>query len=129
MKERKRTQQITILGRNPEDFDRKVNEVLQKHKDVKIERESSTPMMCYMTFDEYVEEAETLKEEYLLAGCNLKCGDCPLIKKSEDKRRKKHFCPVKQATVRLDMYCCNEFFEKVESGEIIIERRPELEIA
>ena len=129
MKERKKVKQVTILGRDPEDFDKKVNDILNRFDNVKIEREPSTAMMCYLTYYDYVEEPENLKDEYLMAGCSLRCGDCPLIRKSEDRRRKKHFCPVKQATVRLDMYCCNEFFERVERGEISIERQPELEIA
>ena len=129
MKERKELMQVTIRGESPEDFDRKVNKILREHADAKIEREPNAPMMCYMTYTEDVLEAESLRDEYELAGCTLKCRSCPYIRKSEDRRRKKHFCPVKQATVRLDMYCCEEFFKAVEEGRIIIERRPELEIA
>lgn len=129
MIERRKMRQVTIKGNNPEDFDRKMNEILMKHSDVKIEREPSVPMMCYLTFFDEVLEPESLRDEYELAGCTLKCGSCPYLRKSEDKRRKKHFCPVKQATVRMDMYCCEKFFEDVEEGIIIIERRPELEIA
>lgn len=129
MIERRKMRQVTIKGNNPEDFDRKMNEILMKHSDVKIEREPSVPMMCYLTFFDEVLEPESLQDEYKLAGCTLKCGSCPYLRKSEDKRRKKHFCPVKQATVRMDMYCCEKFFEDVEEGIIIIERRPELEIA
>ena len=129
MIERKVKRQVTIHGKDPEDFDRKVNEILMNHSDVKIEREPQVAMMCYMTFTDMVEIPETLREEYLLAGSSLECRDCPMLRKSEDKRRKKHFCPVKQATVRLNMKCCEEFYEKVEAGEIIIERREGLEVA
>lgn len=129
MIEKRKPRQVTIRSTDPEDFDRRINEILSEHSDVKIEREPSIPMMAYLTFTEIVEEAENLREEYELAGCTLTCGSCPKIKISNDKRRRRHFCPVKQATVRLSMYCCETFFEMVEEGKIIIERRPELEIA
>lgn len=129
MKEKRQLKQLTIRATDPEEFDRLVNEILSEHSDVKIEREQSTPMMAYLTFTETVEEAENLRESYLLAGCSLTCKDCPMIRISNDQRRKRHFCPEKQATVRLSMYCCETFFEKVEAGEIIIERKPELEVA
>ena len=129
MKEKRQLKQLTIRATDPEEFDRLVNEILSEHSDFKIEREQSTPMMAYLTFTETVEEAENLREDYLLAGCTLTCGSCPIIRKSDDKRRKKHFCPEKQATVRLDVYCCETFFKKVEEGTIIIDRIPELEIA
>ena len=129
MNQKKVTRQTTVRGITPEDFDRRINEILAGHDGVKIERETSIPMMAYLTYSEIVEEAETLREDYLLAGCTLTCGSCPIIRKSDDKRRKKHFCPEKQATVRLDMYCCETFFKKVEEGTIIIDRIPELEIA
>ena len=129
MNQKKVTRQTTVRGISPEDFDRRINEILADHDCVKIERETSIPMMAYLTYSEIVEEAENLREEYELAGCTLTCGSCPKIKISNDKRRRRHFCPVKQATVRMSMYCCETFFEMVEEGTIIIERRPELEIA
>lgn len=114
-----------IVGSNPADFKTELNNFLRKLAEQGMKHElqfsPQTGLVAYVRYWETFKVAETKSEEYEIKGELHCCGECPFWILPTDGRVKytgcqKHFmgAPCK------DTWCCDEFYEMLEKGEIEI---------
>lgn len=120
---------ITIEAERGEDFDRLLNEAVQKHAEQNVEviyKMNADGHCAYVTFDCKINIPETIADEYELQGICLNCGDCPLFKLPNDKRIKYIRCDEggyrKRAS--FERKACDWLYEAVRNGEIKIGSEP-----
>lgn len=126
MKKMVKREQATITAASPADFDRKVNEYLEaaalRGADVlNIDRRrEGEHYLAFIDLENQVSYAESIMDDYQLQGMCYRCGDCPYLMKSADRRRRYLPCDkgMREET-RYNSPACPYFYEALDRGEII----------
>lgn len=126
MKKMTKREQVTISGASPADFDCKVNEALEeaalRGADVlNIDRRrEGGEFLAFIDLVSQVAYSETIMDEYQLQGMCYRCGDCPYLMKSADRRRRYLPCEkgMREET-RYNSPACPFFYEALDRGEIV----------
>lgn len=106
-----------VTGADPEEFQRNMNEKLANLKAPEITF-PNIPLTAYIVAEEWTRIAETLEEQHLLNKDTYRCASCPYFERTNDLRRKWHYCVYHQQKVRSDEMACEEFYQQVDSGTI-----------
>lgn len=111
-----RVQQIIcIQEQTAAAFQERVNEALMTVASPRIEMDRNVPFTCYIFYTEEKKEAETIADEYELAGCGHTCEECPHLERTGDKRRKKFRCKYAEHGLScLSMPACDKYYEEME---------------
>lgn len=114
----------TIVERNPETFDERLNNLMEdiSRKEPHCERffDASIGHCAYVKWTETIIEAEDIRDEYTLKGIEYVCGDCPFFVLQKDKRIKYHICNKGERTW-YEHQACLALYEMIEKGEIQID--------
>lgn len=87
----------------------------------------SDPLCAYISYTEYKESPENLKDEYELTGARITCNDCPMFTpemKSNgtvDERKKYGHCKYAEfrKTAKTSS-ACDTFYQMLKDGELVI---------
>lgn len=111
-----------IVSGDAFDFECKLNAALDglNSKGIKYELTFNHTMgfCAYIVYEERIEIPETLKEEYERAGEKYVCIQCPFYVRPTDGRVKNTRCPVCNKLVDRHTSCCDEFYNKLDKGEV-----------
>lgn len=114
---KKRKQFYCIAATDPEEFQDKMNSVLSRHLEPEITF-PNTPLTAYVVVTTEELAPETLADEYRLQGKSFHCGNCPHLIKSEDKRKRWHYCEHEDGPSREDTPACEDFYRWLKRGDI-----------
>lgn len=122
MKYINRKQTLIITGNTAQEFQTKLNEALAdlaarkcKHD---IQFNMAYGLCAYTIYDEFLEMAETIKDEYEQNGDTYKCYECPMFRPSDDRRVRYTTCARGVRKTYHCGDCCEWFYEALERGEI-----------
>lgn len=105
------------------DFEDKLNaalrEVAEKGSKYELQFNNNVGMCAYVVYEERLQVAETLADEYELRGEEYRCSECPLFRPSSDKRVKFTTCGHGVRRCDANRYACEWFYEQLEKGGII----------
>lgn len=112
----------TIKSDDPFDFDSRLNSFL-KSLDAKgisydVQTNPTAGLLAFVTWKETICVAESVAEEYSLAGERHTCSECPFYVRPTDGRVKNTRCPKAHRLTSKDMNCCDSFYEMMDKGEI-----------
>lgn len=104
------------------DFETKLNSFCENLSAQGIEYDVQTNptagLLAFIVYKVRVETPEDTKDEYELAGEKYVCIQCPFYVRPTDGRRKNTRCPLRDCLVSKDTACCDEFYRKLDKGEI-----------
>ena len=117
------TQKYKVISTNDAfEFETRLNSFLKSLDNKGVEYEVQTNptagLLAFIVYRESIVIPEGLKEEYELAGERHVCIQCPFYVRPTDGRVKNTRCPVHNRLVDRGTSCCDEFYEKLEKGEI-----------
>lgn len=109
-----------VKGKTPEEFERNMNDLLEDISDPELYYPPTLPLTAYVTYDTWVKEPECLEEVHMLQGDTYRCNTCPYFERTNDLRRRWHYCRFHEKPTRDDSRACEEFYEQLDSGTINI---------
>lgn len=118
MRKETKTRHITIQARTPEEFDERINAILEDPNLVghvlTYRGDGFTACIEYTTEEKFF---ENVKEEFEARGDVYYCDECPFIEEPEDRRRR-----TTCATGSPNRYgkACLYLYEKIAKGEVKI---------
>jgi len=130
MKRKEVQQQKTIIAATPEEFDQQVNSFLatllddtRKHPALDRSRTPDGGFQAIIDYWREVQEAETIRDEFVLRGERYRCDDCPHLRREKDRRIKWLTCEkgMKSATQAGDEVC-DWFYEQLQKARKEMER-------
>lgn len=111
-----------VSGSDAFDFETKLNSVLNslnsKGARYTMQLEPSAGLIAYIRISEEISIPENVAEEYFLAGERHRCIECPFFVRPTDGRRKYTRCPVTKKLASANDACCDEFYERLDRGEL-----------
>lgn len=120
MKRQEVKQQRTVFSLTPEDWDMRVNRALfQLSQDTRkapevIREKTADGYLAIIEYWEMKEEAETIRDEFILRGEYHRCDECPHIRRVEDRRIKHLECERgMKATTTCGDEACDWFYEQL----------------
>lgn len=119
----KRGQRVEIVsGISASDFQENLNKTLQRFdtQGIKYDMQLSpqTGFVAYIVYENVMQIAETIKDEFEMRGEKHACIECPYYTRPIDGRVKYTRCRNGKGICRKDSDCCNDFYEKLLNGEI-----------
>ena len=119
---RKSVKRVAVIAtRDPEEFERQVNEKLEELSDRKpdVMYDITNDFHALISYEETIEEVRTVEDEFLAEGIRYVCGQCPFREQPEDKRRKNVSCVYSDlGQTHLDMSSCEVFYRAVKRGDV-----------
>lgn len=122
MKYINRKQSLIITGNTAQDFQERLNSALgdlaakgYKHE---LQFNMAMGLCAYILYEEHMEIAESIADEYELKGETYKCYECPMFRPSEDRRVKYTTCGNGNRHIYHNCPCCDWFYEMLEEGAI-----------
>lgn len=117
------TQKYKVISTNDAfEFETRLNSFLKSLDEKGIEYEVQTNptagLLAFIIYRESIVIPEGLKEEYELAGERHYCIECPFYVRPTDGRVKNTRCGLSGKLTRRDDSCCDDFYKKMEKGEI-----------
>lgn len=117
-----RKQTVIVQGNSAEDFQDRLNKALSHiaERGVKYELQFNMQLgfCAFVVYEEKIQVAETLADEYELAGEEYRCSECPMYVLSGDKRVKYTTCKHGVRRCTANDYACDWFYEALEKGEV-----------
>ena len=115
-----------IQAQDAYSFETEMNELLDVAGIPEVQYDPNLPFTAYVLYTTETQVAETIAEEYELAGMGKKCGDCPHLENTGDKRKKKFPCPYsKYGETMVTTAACNRYYEELEAGLFLAENETE----
>lgn len=105
-----------IQSTNAQDFENRLNEILDEVNEPQIDFFKECGLCAVITYQERELKAENLADEYNLKGIYYTCADCPHLELNTDKRFKYHNCEYK-GLVRLEQTACNRCYRELHGDE------------
>ena len=107
-----------IYDRSASVFEKKLNtaiEDLEDHDlDITISDKRTSGFLAYIVYSENHKIPENVADEMEIRGLQIKCRDCPYLKRSADSRRKKFKCDhAPHGITFVDSPACNRFYEEL----------------
>ena len=107
---------------NAEDFERKLNVILENVEDPEIEWNKSMGFCAYVTYTEKEKVIEDIKDVFHNEGVHWHCRNCPYVERTTDKRKKWVCCKIKTTGMtHLDSEACDFLYRQLLSGELMTE--------
>lgn len=75
----------------------------------------------YIEYTEWVQIPEDVRDEYILKGRRIICGECPWYIRSDDRRIKYMTCAKGEPRCHYTKEACLALYEAVERGEVQID--------
>lgn len=112
-----------VAASNPEDFETKLNSVLEELAGCKTELvfNLNAGFCAYITYTNTKQIPETVEDEYELAGIRFYCYECPMYEIPFDGRIKYTDCKNGNKCKAGDC-ACEWLYREVKAGHISIER-------
>lgn len=120
MKWKRSKQYRCIKGTDAEDFQDKVNAVLEEHPSAEMTIDGIVPYLCHAWIDCERLIPETKADEYELKGEKHYCIECPYLDRPQNsnKRQKRFPCEhAKHGIAFTDELACDKFYEWYERQE------------
>lgn len=110
-----------VAANNPEEFESKLNRVLEELAGCKQELvfNLNAGYCAYITFTKTAQIPETVEDEYEIAGIRFYCSDCPNYVRPFDGRIKYTDCK-NGVKCKAGDSACEWLYQKVKSGHISI---------
>lgn len=101
-------------------FEARINEILKTVKNPRIELDHNRSFTAYIFYNISVDVPETVTEALqLLEGTSHNCAECPYCIKSEDKRRKWHYCDYYHKKIHEKSPVCANFYRVYYQNSLI----------
>ena len=111
-----------ISSQDAFDFESKLNSFCESLTAQGIEYDVQTDptagLLAFVIYKKRVDIPEDTKEEYEMAGERHVCIQCPFYVRPDDGRVKYTRCPVTGKLTHRDSACCDDFYKKLDKGEI-----------
>lgn len=128
MKKYTKHEQATIVTASAHEFDRQVNDVLDAASSRGAEitgidrRREGGEFIAFIDMVSEVKILESIMDGYQDRGECYKCGECPHMLRSGDKRRRYHQCEMgMREQTRWNSPACLYFYEALDRGEIDVD--------
>ena len=106
------TQMFCISETNSALFQLKMNETLKTIVNPDIRMDPTRPFTAYIFYTIQHDIPETITEALeMIEGDHHYCSECPALIRSEDHRKKWHFCHTHMKKVRQDNPACIDFYK------------------
>lgn len=114
---------ITVESRDAREFDTLLNRAIRDHAEHNVEviyKMNAEGHCAYVTFDCYVNVAESIEDEYALQGISFTCGECPYFVLPSDKRIKFIRCDKSGHRRRcsFESRACEWLYQEFENGGV-----------
>lgn len=120
MLEKRRKKFFCVTAANAEEFQNELNKVLHGLDDPEVQFPPAPKYTAYVLADVWEREAECLEEVHMLRGDTYRCSACPYFERTNDLRRRWHYCRYHEKPTRDDSHACEDFYEQLERGTINI---------
>ena len=117
MKTDKRTKFFCVSGKTPEEFQQNMQKVLDHVADP-ILHFPPVPLMGYIYYTEERHVPETLREVMREKGEMYTCVQCPYFDRTNDLRKKWHYCVFHEQKCNMEADICDEILMQVATGKI-----------
>ena len=117
MRREERVKFYCISGTTPEEFQTKMQDVLSKVSEPEIHFPAK-PLMAYVYYRDIAYVPETLREQMRDRGEVYTCVQCPYFERTNDLRKKWHYCVFHQQKCHMESECCDEVLFQIASGTI-----------
>lgn len=117
MRELKKLRHITVKAETPEEFDRRINTIMEEASDVELKTHDVVPYLAYIRCTYYILEPEDICDEYELKGEVHYCSECKYLdlSKKRNSRQLIYPCPYsKYGKVYSTSRACAIFYEEME---------------
>lgn len=111
--------QSATAGGFEDELNAALREVAEKGAKYELQFNNNAGMCAYIVYEERIQVAETLADEYELRGEEYRCSECPLFRPSPDKRVKYTTCGHGVRRCDANQWACEWFYEQLEKGGII----------
>ena len=113
-----------ISSQDAFDFEVKLNSFCEslsaKGIEYDVQTNPTAGLLAFIVYKIRVDTPEDTKDEYEMAGERYVCIQCPFYVRPTDGRRKNTRCPLHNCLVNRNTACCDEFYQKLDKGEIKI---------
>ena len=117
MRGAKRKTFFCVHGNTPEEFQENMNAILADVHDPEVTF-PDIPLTAYVMAVVWERVPESLSDLYSLRGETYKCTSCPYFERTNDLRRRWHYCRFHDQSVRDDKSCCEDFYQQLDRGTI-----------
>jgi len=101
-------------------FEARMNEILKTVKNPRIELDRTRSFTAYIFYDISVNVPESIQEAFsILEGTSHNCAECPYFIKSEDKRKKWHYCDYYHKKIHEQNPVCANFYRVYYQNSLI----------
>ena len=101
-------------------FQERINTVLKTVRNPRIELDRNRSFVAYVFFDISFDIPEDVTEAFtLLEGIHHSCAECPYFIRSEDKRKKWHYCSNKNKRIHEKQPVCEIFYRVYYENNLI----------
>lgn len=105
-----------------EEFERKINIVLENVKNPTIEWNHAKGFCAYVRYTEEVKTMDDIKDFFHNEGVYWHCRNCPYAEKTTDKRRKRVGCKIRSTGMTYkDSEACDFVYRQLLTGELTAE--------
>ncbi len=111
-----------VSGSTPEEFQQKMNEILSTVLNPEITFLPSVPFTAYILTEETTTVPECLADEFSLRGERYICSACPYFERTNDLRRKWHYCVYHQQKCHQDTPMCEDAYKQIADGTITMRK-------
>lgn len=112
-----------ISGSTPEEFQRLMNEALGTMTNPEITFPPSMALTAYILTGEKTRIPECRADEHTLMGDTYICSACPYFERTNDLRRKWHYCVYHQKKCHEETPMCEDAYRQIDEGTITITKR------
>lgn len=117
----------SIESKSALEVDKFLNALMEAVKgEANVQRFFAEGKHCaYVDYIEYIVTPENAKDRFELAGEKYFCGECPYFHLNPDRRVKRAICDLGQRGCYYERGACEEFYERLERGELYEESEEE----
>ena len=103
-------------------FELRMNEALKTIKNPDIRLDANLPFTAYIIYSNSYDVPETLIEGLeILEGIKHYCSECPAFQRSEDGRKRWHFCTEYKKRVHQDSPVCINYYKLRDLRELLVD--------
>lgn len=100
-----------IQEEDAQSFENAMNELFELASDPEIKYDDNRSYTAYVVYTYEANVAETLADEYELAGKGRTCGECPYLERDNHMTKKVFPCKYsKYGRTRIDMNACDRYY-------------------
>ena len=111
--------QAATAGGFQDELNEALREIAERGCKYELRFNDNAGLCAYIVYEERVQVAECLADEYEMRGEEYRCSECPLFRPSADKRVRYTTCGHGVRRCEANDHACDYFYEQMEKGGIV----------